>query len=96
MMLELKTIILTNKQKRLFIFEECEEKFAFSVQNFRLQSFTLSCKGHNISSEKKKRCAGENCISRIFLTDFLRKIMNGLTDTGNNVEKCTRGFSTRR
>ena len=60
-MLELKTIILTNKQKRLFIFEECKEKFAFAVQNFRLQSFTLSCKGHNISSEKKKRCTGENC-----------------------------------
>ena len=59
-MLELKTIILTNKQKRLFIFEEREEKFAFSVQNFRLQSFTLSCKGHNISSVKKQRCTGEN------------------------------------
>ena len=65
-MLELKTIILTNKQKRLFIFEECEEKFAFAVQNFRLQSFTLSCKGHDMSSGHKKRCSGENCKSKLF------------------------------
>ena len=65
-MLELKTVILTNKHKRLFIFEECEEKFAFSVQNFRLQSFTLSCKGHNIASGQKKRCKGKNYKSDFF------------------------------
>lgn len=51
-------VLLTDKQKLLFICESGEEKFGFSVQNFRLKSFTLGCKGHDRNTKMKKRCKG--------------------------------------